>query len=222
MSKLSPSQVMILQTLAKNPEGLTRQQLEAKLPDASISYANLGPVFTEKVVPDEDFRQTLLGRGFVKVAKTPPIREGEKTWGAVWVITARGAKAALSTKTKIRAKTAIPPKLLDPIVIKFKATRTYGLERFTEADIKEIRTALGPEYAEVPLADLRQVIVNRRKTNAYSDPKQRRLRPVKAALAAFGPEGWLEPDFLTTAQVATLRQMIDPEAAEETEASGVA
>jgi len=123
-----------------------------------------------------------------------------------WVVTAKGR----SVVEKIKVRKDDCPKVdagkLDTVVIKFRSTRTYGIELYTDADMKEIKAALGVAAEGVTLDSLRNQIANRRKQGAYSDKAATFARKIAATIRDFGPEG-IVAKILTAPQVAKLRAL---------------
>lgn len=197
VSALSSAQVLILQTLAKHPDGLAGPAL-AKKSGAAVNAGNIGPAFSDFVA---NYPTSLHALKLVKAEK----REEE---GTVWVITKKGAKIAPTFKTIKRTESVkVPAEVLNPVVIKFSPTRTYGFELYTAEDLKAIREQLGTEYAEVGNDALRQQIVGQRKRGAYGDPKAKVKAAVERAIRDFGPDGTLKTVF-TAKQVEELRELI--------------
>jgi len=195
---LNASQVLILQTLTKAPDGLTTEDL-AKKSGATVNSGNIGPVFKQTL---ENYPDSLYGLGLVK-----PVKMGEDE-PTKWVITPKGQKqAGVMVTRKKYTGTKIDPKVLDSVVKKFMQVRTYGLELYTQDDLKEIRKACGDDYNDVPLDELRQQIVNRRKQGAFADPQEKTNRLVATILKAIGEEGELAK-ILTKEQVAKLEKLV--------------
>jgi hypothetical protein len=130
--------------LAKHESGLTRAEIEKKAPGVAVNAGNIGPVFKDYV---DNYPDSLYARRYVKPIKNAEEYEDEQVR---WIITTAGKNAASKYKT-LRKVTAekIPPTVLDPVVKKFMALRTYGLELYTDDDLKEIRTACGDEFSEL-------------------------------------------------------------------------
>ncbi len=159
---LTNSQVLILKCLSRNPNGLSRDQINEKTGVVSDSDT-LGPIYEENLVSHPD---SLYAYGLVIPAKETPDTP------TVFKLTARGETAAESYAARVRgAKIKVESKLLDKAVMKVRALKTYGLELFTEDDVKEIRALLPEDYQSVTVPDLRQQIVNRRKQGAYATNK---------------------------------------------------
>jgi len=155
---LTSTQIIFLQALAKAPRGLTVRQLRDKT-SLSPSSQSLGPLYVETA---EHYPRSLIGQGLVRAEE---YQEDENRFFA----TPSGIKAAriYTARHRLNNKSFIPPKILDPAVVKIKATKSYGLELFTDDDVAEVRALLGPKYKSVPIDDLRWRIVNRRKQGAY-------------------------------------------------------
>ena len=158
VAQLSRSQVHILKALASVPFGMTRDQIEEKL-DITVSTDVIGPVYSEDLYKHPD---SLYALGCVS-----PTREEDDT-KARWRITKDGKQIADKVKTRKPSSAVVPGDVLDPVVIAFRPTRTYTAERYTDEDMKEIRSKLGDRYANVCLDSLRQQIVNRRKMGKYN------------------------------------------------------
>ena len=195
MATLNASQVLILQTLAKFPDGLTRDKLAAKS-GASCSTDNLGPQQL-----NGNHVTSLYGMGLVK-----PVKHEEEE--CLWLPTKKGMKAAATYKTlKPRSSEKVPASLLDPLAAALQAARTYSMEQWTDEDVKELREKLGQDWAELPLNDLRQQVVNRRKQGAFSSPTERLRKAVDKTIKDFGPEGHLAK-VLTPKQVEQLQALV--------------
>lgn len=159
---LSNSQVLILKCLSRNPNGLTREQINEKT-GVVCDLDTLGPVYEESLMGHRD---CLYSYGLVVPEKDEP---GVPT---VFRITQKGEEAAeLYRARETGAKLKVDPKALDKAVLKIRALRTYGLELFTDDDVKEVRALLPDDFQGVSLTDLRQQIVNRRKQGAYATNK---------------------------------------------------
>ena len=202
---LNSSQVVLLQTLARLPDGefISRADLESKAA-VPASASNLGPSHPATLAEGNgEHADSLYGQGLVK----PQKHEGEATQ---WAATAKGRKLAPTFKARKRTDDAhkVPVKVLDPIVRKFAATHPYSFELYTDADLKESRTALGEDYAAVPLADLRDQMANRRKQGVLADPADKVRKAVERAIRDFGPDGSVVAELLTAAQVKQLRGMV--------------
>lgn len=156
-SPLSPRQVKALKTLARNPNGMTRPQLERAI-GTTIGSDVIGPVYSEDL---HLYPESLYARSLVYCMRD---EDDENTR---WLITSQGKKVANTTVTRDLTAAVVPPEILDPIVIEFRSTRTYSIELYTEQDMQEIRSKLGNAYAEVSINDLRQQIINRRKMGKY-------------------------------------------------------
>lgn len=185
MASLNSSQVLTLQTLAKHEDGLDQETLEKKS-GASISPANLGPVHKETLKEGNGtYAKSLYGLGLVKPEQQP-------NGVVLWKATAKGLKEALEVKTKKRVNKLdiIPAKVLDPVIQKFRVTRTYGFESYTDDDIREIKKQIGKEYADISLDSVRQQITNRRKQGAYADPKKKELTTKRKAVIAAVDAYW--------------------------------
>lgn len=202
-SQLNASQVLILQTLAKHRTGtMTRAQIEEKS-GATLSAGNLGPVYKETLdAGNGEYAESLYGLGMVR----PEQSEDE---GVVWTITAKGRKAALGVKAKSRGTTVkVDADALDTVVKKFRTTRTYGMELYTEDDLKEIRSQLPKEFSSVEIDDLRLQICNRRKQGAFTDTDAKNRKFAQAILRHIGPAGTLLKGLLTAEQVKKLEKIV--------------
>lgn len=194
VSTFNQSQVLILQTLVKHPDGLSSPDL-AKKSGAAVNSGNIGPVFRNVL---ENYPESLHAQGYVKVH---PLSEKGET---VWRITKKGEKIAPTLKTLKKAVSAkVPADVLNPVVLKFAKTRTYGFEVYTAEDLKAIREALGDGYSEVGAEDLRAQIIGQRKRGAYSDPTVKIRLAVERTIRDFGPEGAIK-EILTEKQVLEL------------------
>ena len=197
VASLNANQVLILQTLAKHPGGLNGAAL-AKKSGAAVNAGNIGPAFDTVL---DNYPNSLYALKMVR----PEKRDDE---GTVWVITKKGAAAAPTFKTlKKSASVKVPAEVLNPVVIKFSPTRTYGFELYTADDLKAIREQLGADYAEVGNEDLRMQIVGQRKRGAYGDPAAKVKVAVERAIRDFGPDGALKA-VLSKKQVEELRELI--------------
>jgi hypothetical protein len=197
VASLNAGQVLILQTLAKHPDGLSTAAL-AKKSGAAVNAGNIGPAFDTVL---DKYPGSLYALKMVR----PEKREDE---GTVWVITKKGEAIAPKFKTLKRSGSVkVPAEVLNPVVLKFAPTRTYGFELYTVDDLKSIREQLGTDYAEVGNEDLRQQVIGQRKRGAYSDPKEKVKVAVERAIRDFGPDGALKA-VLSKKQVEELRELI--------------
>lgn len=200
---LSPSQVFLLKALAKaGDRGLTKEEIEKKA-GVSASVSSLGPVDRFGQL-EMKYSDSLRAQGYVRVQA-----EDNGTHDIIrYYATAKGRKIAETTSARHRVSkdNLIPADVLDRAVLKVRPTKVYGLEDFTDADIKEIRD-LTKNYDSVPLDDIRRQMVNRRKLGAYADPESRNKRAAKAAMSAFGPEGNVVRGLLTDDQIKKLKRI---------------
>ena len=197
MSRLNNSQVLILKAFA-GKGSMTREEI-AERAGVPASTSNLGPVFQETLPQHPD---SLYARRLVTAA----LDEDNGKEIVLYSLTPQGKKAATEYAAKKRNGTAvIPPRVLDPIVKRIRALRTYAMERFTEEDLREIRKCLTKKYSEIPLEDLKQQIVNRRKQGAYTDRNACKLRSLKRVMREFGHEGTVIAGLLSGEQ----KQAID-------------
>lgn len=205
-SQLNASQVHILQTLRKSNDGLTRAQLQNKCPEGtSVTPGNLGTA-----EPSDNHVDSLKSLGLVKPVSSrgAGLTEEDERDLVVWRITPKGEKLAEKLVTRKRGSSVrVPAGKLDPAVKRLKALRTYGLELFTDSDLKELREGLGTEYAEVPLTELRQQIVNRRKQGAFADPQDKIRTATREVIRRCGPEGTLIANLLTPDQLKKLEKL---------------
>lgn len=202
-SQLNASQVLILQTLAKHRTGtMTRAAIE-EASGATLSAGNLGPVYKETLdAGNGEYAESLYGLGMVR----PEQSEDE---GVVWTITPKGRKAALGVKAKSRGTAVkVDVATLDTVVKKFRTTRTYSEETYTEDDLKEVRSQLPTEFKDLDLEQLRSQICNRRKQGAYVDPTVKVRKTVQAILRQIGEEGTLVKGLLTTEQTKKLEKLV--------------
>jgi hypothetical protein len=181
---------------------LTVDQIEAKAPGAAATSSNLGPLL-QSAYEEGRHAGSLRAQGLIKCVQ----HQGDDVR---WSVTAKGAKLAKTIKARPRsnADTKVPPEILDPAVIAFRATRTYGIEWFSEEDIDEIREQLGDDYEHVTADDLRMQITNRRKQGAFVDPKDRIKKAVERAIREFGPEGTILPDLIGDYEIAKLQKLL--------------
>lgn len=203
---INPSQTFILQALAKASDGLTKAEIEKKT-GVSASTGNLGPVDLHgNLSAREQYKDSLRSLGYIKV-HLEETADGEI---ARYHITSKGRKLAEScvAKRRVKEENKIPPYILDKAVLAIRSTRVYGLEDYTDADIKEIRESAGEQYASISVDDIRRQIVNRRKVGAFADPQEKANRLIKMALNAFGNEGTVIKGFLTEEQVYKLSKML--------------
>lgn len=196
IAPLNQSQVLILQCLAKFADGLTTPEL-AKKSGATVNSGTVGPVFDSAV---ENYPESLHARKLVRVEK--------REEGIVWKITAAGRKIAPTVKTRKRADTPrVPAEVLNPVVLNFAPTRTYGIEGYSLQDLAEIRNGLPAEFASMNLEDLREQITNQRKRGAYADPANKIITAVNRTIRDFGPEGTIKA-ILSAKQVEELRSLL--------------
>lgn len=204
---VNASQMLILQALTKcHPNGLTRQEIE-KRTGASATPFNLGPVDIDgNLMHREEYKLSLRTLGYLRVQLE------EEADGMVprYYATTKGRKLTekFISKAPIKVKDKIPYDLIDPIVLKMKPTRVYGIDNYTESDLKEIRDALGEGYEKLPLNDIYRQIVNRRKLGVYSDPQNKVKILAKKVLAAIGDEGTLIKGLLTPDQVKAITKVM--------------
>lgn len=157
---LTNSQVLILKTLLRNPNGLTRESLAEKS-GVVVDNTTLGPVLQETLSAHPE---CLVAYRFVKVEKISPDAP------TLYKLTPGGTQAANSYSARKRGATdKVDPDSLDKAVLSIRALKPYGLELFTEEDVKEVRALLPEGEQEVTVPSLRQQIVNRRKQGAYSN-----------------------------------------------------
>lgn len=187
---LTPSQVKILKVLAGSEAGLTAEEISLYGKGLPVNTITIGPAFGET----GSYPQSLRAREMVY----PEKYEGEEVR---WFITAKGKKASSFKARKIGPENKVPPEILDPLVILFKKTRTYGLEQYTQDDIEELRSKLPEEYHEADVTDLWNQILARRKQGAFADPSEKRTKALERLIREFGPEGTVIPEFLTEDQM---------------------
>jgi hypothetical protein len=192
-TNLNASQVMILQALAKSDEPLSKEDIEKVAPNAAVSAINLGPVFQETLEGANEgngawrYSDSLYALGYVRPVKDN--RDDKEV--TCWEITAKGRKLVdkLVTRTKAAGNLKIPPEILDPIILKMRAVRTYGLNVWTDTDVKELRDKLPEEYRTISIENLRHRIVQRRQAGAFADPSKKRRMSIEKVLREFGPDG---------------------------------
>ncbi len=201
---LNASQVFILRALAKS-SGLTREALEAEVgANVSCSSDNLGPAYKETLEGNGKYAGSLWGMGLVK----PMYDEVGGQMVCLWHATAAGRKLASTLKTRERSPAAdkVDPAVLDPIVRKFRTTRTYGLELYTDDDMRAIKSMCGAEAEGVTMEALRLQITNRRKQGAFADPQAKIRKCVEKAIREFGPDGTIA-SILDEDQVAAMQAL---------------
>jgi len=188
---LTASQVIILNVLAKASTGLTASQISYAGKGVPVNANTIGPVFGEGH-PD-----SLRGRGLV-------VCEKQEEEDVHWSITEKGRKMAGMKAQRIGPGKRVPNEVLDPVVLMFKKRRTYGLERYTDDDILDLRTQLPKDYRDVDPKDLWNQILARRKQGAFADPDEKIRKALEKVLREFGPNGTMIEDFLTEDQVQQL------------------
>lgn len=199
VTPLNDSQVLILQALAKCEVGTGLNKVALAKTGAAINCGNLGPVFKQVLA---NYPDSLYGLGLVKPTQHPDEE-------LVWEATAKGRAVADRYRArKVTGGAKVPGAVLDPVVKKFLPTRTYGLELYTDDDLKEIRALLGDDFATLPLTALRQQIVNRRKQGAFSSKEDRTRASVTRALKEFGTNGTVVDGLLTDAQIERLEGLL--------------
>lgn len=202
LAELNASQVLILQTLVRFPRGLSTKSLALKS-GAAVNSGNIGPVFRAAL---GNYPDCLYARKYVL-----PEKSDEEDGTIIWKITPAGK--AVSNKYKImpaRSAIQVPARILDEAAKAFMATRTYGLDVYTDDDLSEIRASLDEEYHDIPLDDLKQQIVNRRKQGAFADPYEKKRKCIEKAIREFGPRGSIAK-VLTEQQVADMLKLMDAE-----------
>jgi hypothetical protein len=152
---MTPTQVNVLKALSKASNGMTRKQLEERV-KALVNADIIGPVYADDL---HRHPESLYAQGYVS-----PVSDED---GLRWYITHEGRVAGERMRTRKTSSAVVTGSTLDPVVIAFRPTRTYGIELYTDDDIKEIKSKLGNEYSIVPIDELRQQIVNRRKMGKY-------------------------------------------------------
>ena len=175
-----------------------------------VNSGNIGPAFTEVL---DNYPDSLRARALVYCERM----EGERVR---WYITKEGVKIATGYKgRKIGPKRKVPNTILDPVVMKFKDTRAYGLEQYTENDLQALREALPDEYHDVgvvrppdgSLSDLHNQILARRKQGAYGDKDEKRKKQLQKLYREFGPNGTVIEGFLYEEQVSQLLELLGGE-----------
>lgn len=160
--ELTNSQVIILKTLLRNPRGLTREEIAEKS-GVVVDNGTLGPVYVETETSHPDSLVSL--RLVLREKRTPddPV---------MYTLSSSGKKAAEAYSARKRgANDKVPADKLNPVVLKIRPLKPYGIENFTDDDIKEIRAKLPEEYQEVGIDSLRRQIANQRKVGAYAKDK---------------------------------------------------
>lgn len=167
--KLNVSQVLILKVLAHyDGELVTRDRLQRES-GAVCDAENLGPVFLETL---QKYPESLWGLGLVRSeGYYEQDEQGKDKMVTYWGITDEGKQEAtrIQTRRKSTCYGKIPAKVIDPIAIAIKRTRTYGFEAYSMADLEEIRNKLPEKYQGISNDDLRSQLANRRKQGAFAD-----------------------------------------------------
>lgn len=202
---LTPSQVSILKVLSKSSVGLTAHEISHAAKGVPINTNTIGPIYEEHI---PNYPDSLRGRELVRCERY----EGEEVR---WYITEKGRPFAGFKAHKVGPKTKIDPEILDPLVLAFKKTRTYGIEQFTNEDLTELRSKLPEDYREVELLDLRKQMEARRKQGAFADPEKKRIKCLERIVREFGPNGTVISDFLTEDQLGDLYAQLGIDAAAE-------
>lgn len=155
---LTNSQVIILKTLARNPNGLTREQIDEKA-QCVVDNTTLGPVYEETL---DKHPESLTSLRLVLRKKLTP------DMPVLYFLSESGKKAAqLYSARKRGAKDKVPADVLNPIVLRIRPLKPYSDEYYTDDDLKEIRDMLPEEYQDTPLESLKRQIRNQRKQGAY-------------------------------------------------------
>lgn len=191
---LTPSQVVILNVLGKSAVPLSAGEISLEGGRVPVNVQTIGPVFDEHL---SNYPNSLRGRGLVR----PEKYEGDDVR---WEITTKGKQYTTVKAQKIGPGKRVPNEVLDPVVLKFKKRRTYGLERYTEDDICDLRTQLPKQYWDVDVTDLWNQILARRKQGAFADPNEKRRKALERVIREFGPNGTMIAEFLTEDQLGTL------------------
>lgn len=162
--RLSATQVRVLQLLA-SADGLTKKEIEARLGLADVDMGG-----SMQHGPSRD-PNSLYNLGYVD----PQREEGPDGRDVVrFYLTDLGREAARTHQVRVSETARIPPAVLDPVVIAFRPTRVYGLERYTEEDWEALRAGLPEEYHHTPLPALCSRVLARRKQGAYKEVKMLR------------------------------------------------
>lgn len=155
---LTNSQVLILKTLLRNPNGLTREQITEKA-QCVVDNTTLGPVYDETL---DKHPGSLTSLRLVLRKKFTPDTP------VIYLLSEPGKRAAqMYSARRIGAKDKVPAEVLNPVVLKIRPFKPYGIENFTDDDVKEIRAKLPEEHQEVTIDSLRRQIMNQRKIGAY-------------------------------------------------------
>ena len=201
-ARLNDSQVRILQALAKCAPGTGLTRAKIAETGATVNSGNIGPAFKNVI---ENYPDSLYGLGLVR-----PVQHPDEE--LVWEATVKGRQLADRYKARKKATgDKVPGDTLDPIVKKFLPSRTYGLEDYTDDDLKEIRALLGSDYASLPLTSLRGQIVNRRKQGAFADRSGDAKKAAARCLREFGTNGTVIDGLLTDAQAEKLEKIVTGE-----------
>lgn len=165
---LTNSQVLILKTLARNANGLTREEIAEKS-GVVVDNTTLGPVYSETCA---NHPESLVALRLVRVEKISPDAP------TMYKLTPGGENAAKAYSARKRGTPdKVDPKTLDKVVLRIKPLKPYGIENFTDDDLKQVRAELPEEDREVTIPSLRNQILNRRKQGAYKE------------------ETWIEPEW---------------------------
>jgi DNA-binding MarR family transcriptional regulator len=163
---LTATQVRILKLLG-DLGTMTRKEIDEAIQGDITTH--LGPVYVNDVNDSDRThgRKSLLSLGMVSVTRD---QVDGKTTIIIYSLTSKGRDAAskYEVRDKVPREYRIPGVLLDPATVAVKKLRTYGLELFTDEDIRQVLERLPREYHDVPLDSVRQQIVNRRKQGAFT------------------------------------------------------
>lgn len=166
---LNVSQVLILKTLAHyEGEMITRERLEAES-GAVCDYPNLGPVYTDT---KPNYPGCLWSLSLVdSEGHYETDSEGREKLVTYWKITDKGMEYAktIQTRRKSTRNGKIPARVIDPVAIAMKKTRTYGFESYSIADLEELRSKLPEKWQDISDDDLKSQLANRRKQGAFAD-----------------------------------------------------
>lgn len=208
--RVSESQVWILKLLLDKGKdrGLTRSQIKEGSGVTNL-VRDLGPPYKEdagKTAIRFRGHKNLVAKGYVEPYEDIASDGNGNAKATVYYrLTDEGRKAARFYQVRKRGQfTRVPADLLNKAVLGVKAKRVYGIERFTNDDLDEVRRAMPADYVMVPLDDIRQQIVNQRKQGAYADPEKtnfaRKMHTLKGMVKLYWSEqidideivSWLE------------------------------
>lgn len=158
---LNNTQVRALHALLEE-DGLTGKELAARL---GVKRVDMGG--SSRHGPSRD-PNSLYALGYVTPQVERELGKGEEV--RYW-LTEAGVSAARTHRVMEIPPVEIPADVLDPVVIAFRPSRSYGMDDYTEDDWVLLRSRLPEGYQDVPLGSLRNRAINRRKVGAYKEVK---------------------------------------------------